>query len=178
MGIMRRMSLHRYFSYRCSAGWIRLLCLTGIIALLAGCSAKGPRYPEDFARYQRIDAAVESLRKAYTGKDVLGIHALMLPLERLERMEAEITRDFQQFQEISLDFSIDRIVINGDTIEVFVHWQGQWKRTPAETGFRERGQGVLRWVGVQSILLSNVDGDLPFGMATRHVEPSKDGSPG
>lgn len=173
MGIMRRMPSPRH-----SARWMSFLCLAGIIAVWAGCSAKGPRYPEDFARYKRIDAAVESLRKAYTSKDILGIHALMLPLEPLERMEAEITRDFQHFEEISLDFSIDRIVIDGETIEVFIHWQGQWRRTSADTGFRERGHGVLRWVGVQSILLSNMDGDLPFGMATRHTEPSKEGSPG
>lgn len=165
-------------SVRRDARWMRALCLLGILAFCAGCSSKGPRYPEDFERYQRIDAAVESLRKAYTGKDLLGIHALMLPLERLERMEAEITRDFEHFQEISLDFSIDRIIIDGETIEVFVHWQGQWKRNQADDGFRERGHGVLRWVGVKSILLSNMDGDLPFGMATRRTEPSKEGSPG
>jgi hypothetical protein len=158
--------------------YAKFLALAGLLVFVAACESKGPRYPEDFARYQRIDAAVESLRKAYTGKDLLGLHAMMLPLERLERMEAEITRDFEHFQEISLEFGIDRIVIDGESIEVFLHWQGQWKRNPADAGFRERGHGVLRWVGVKSILLSNVDGDLPFGMATRHVEPSKDGSPG
>jgi hypothetical protein len=165
-------------SVRRQTGRAGLLALACLAVVLAACSSKGPRYPEDFARYQRIDAAVESLRKAYAGKDLLGLHAMMLPLERLERMEAEITRDFEQFQEISLDFSIDRIVIDGETIEVFLHWQGQWKRTPADTGIRERGHGVLRWVGVKSILLSNVDGDLPFGMAIRHTEPQKGGSPG
>ena len=63
-------------------------------------------------------------------------------------------------------------VAEGETIDVYVHWQGQWTRTPAEAGVRERGHGMLRWEGVQSILLKGVEGDLPFGKAMRHTVPS------
>jgi hypothetical protein len=148
-----------------------LLCLCATGPFL-GCSSKGPQYPEDHARYRRIDAAVEELRNAYVQKNQSALESLMLPVDVLERMQLEIRRDFQEFQEIALDFAIDRIVIEGENIEVYVHWQGQWKRDPADLGLRDRGHGMLRWVGVQSILLKGVEGDLPFGMATRHTVPA------
>ena len=138
---------------------------------IVGCSSKEPRYPADHARLLRIDAAMETLRRAYVEKDLADIQAIMLPLDPLERLQSDISKDFQSFQEISLDFAVDRIIIEGDTIDVFVHWQGQWKRASADNPITERGHGMLRWVGIHSILLSNVDGDLPFGMALRHTEP-------
>ncbi|MGH7231093.1 MAG: hypothetical protein ACREJU_07010 [Nitrospiraceae bacterium] len=138
---------------------------------LLGCSSKGPQYPEDHARYRRIDAAMEELRQAYVRKDLSALQSVMLPVDSLERMQLDIKRDFDEFQEIVLDFAIDRIVIEGETIDVYVHWQGQWTRASADTVVRDRGHGMLRWVGVQSILLNGIDGDLPFGMATRHTVP-------
>ncbi|HJU04608.1 MAG TPA: hypothetical protein VJ692_05600 [Nitrospiraceae bacterium] len=152
-----------------STAMLLCLCLAGP---LWGCSSKGPQYPEDHARYRRIDAAVEELRNAYVKKNPSAVESLMLPVEALDRIQLEIKRDFQEFQEIALDFAIDRIVIEGENIDVYVHWQGQWKRDPADAGVRDRGHGMLRWVGVQSILLNGVDGDLPFGMATRHTVPA------
>lgn len=93
----------------------------------------------------------------------------MLPLDALERMQRDARHDFEGFQEIALDWTIERIVIDGDNIDVFVHWQGQWKRGPGDLGIRQRGHGRLQWVGVQSILLKGVEGDLPFGMAVRQA---------
>jgi hypothetical protein len=159
-----------------STPWLCLLCLCWAAAGVSACSHKGPQYPEEHARYRRIDAAVESLRQAYVHKNYSALESLMLPVESLERMGSDIKRDFEQFHEIQLDFAIDRIIIEGETIDVFVHWQGQWKRTIGETGVRDRGHGMLRWIGVQSILLSGVEGDLPFGMATRRpAQPSSAG---
>jgi hypothetical protein len=149
--------------------WALLLAVPFVV--FPACSSKGPRYPADHARFLRIDAAVESLRRAYSEKRLTDIQAIMLPLEPLERLLNDIGKDFQSFQDISLDFSIDRMVIEGDTIDVYVHWHGQWKRNGSESEIRERGHGMLRWVGIQSILLSSVEGDLPFGMALRHTEP-------
>ena len=151
---------------------VMLPILVGLFTLAGGCGSKGPQYPEEHARFRRIDAAVEALRKAYVGKDLSGVKALTLPIESLEQMESEVQRDFQEFHQIALDFSIDRIVIEGEQVDVFVHWQGQWKRAAGDAGVRERGHGMLRWTGVQSILLNGLDGDLPFGMANRHTVPS------
>lgn len=139
---------------------------------MTGCGAKGPQYPEDHARYVRLDQAIEALRKAYVKRDVTGMEAVMLPNEAADRLLYEAKKDFDEFREIALEFSIERVVIDGDRIDVFLHWQGQWKRDPGDAGFRDRGHGVLHWTGMQSILLSGVGGDVPFGMAMRRQTPS------
>jgi hypothetical protein len=139
----------------------------------AACSSKGPQYPEDHARYVRLDQAVEAFRNAYSRKDLSMIRSLMARNDALAGVESEIKKDFEQFGEISLDFSISRVVINGDDMDVFIHWQGQWRQSPNEPGIRDRGHGMLRWTGVQSILLNGAEGDLPFGMAGRHVVPPR-----
>ena len=149
---------------------VRNWALLGLALLLlhsVACGSKGPRYPQDHLRFTRIDAAVEELRSAYAAKNIGEIQNLLLPLDRLERLRQEIRLDFATFEEIDLNFSIDRIMIDGDDIDVFVHWEGQWRRSPTDMGIRERGHGMLRWAGVQSILLRDVEGDLPFGMASR-----------
>ncbi len=168
-------------SLRAVAAWSwLLLCLTGSAGLVLGCSSKDFRYPQDHARYQRVDAAVQELRRAYVAKDLSGIQAMMLPTLSLDRLERDISADFQSFQEILLDISIERIVIDGDSIDVYIHWQGQWKRTSGDAELRERGHGVLRWVGVKSIMLTGTEGDLPFGMITRQPAPTppRGGAPG
>ncbi|MBI5776045.1 MAG: hypothetical protein HY444_01540 [Nitrospirae bacterium] len=150
-----------------------LLCAAG---QTAGCSSKENRYPEDRARFVRIDKVVEELRDAYSRRDLADIQDLMLPHEALEKTANDIQQDFQTYQEIALEWTIDRIVIEGETIEVVVNWAGQWRKTPADTGTRERGQGVLRWAGKKTVLLDGLDGDLPFGMALRRAgEPPRTG---
>ncbi|MDE3018784.1 MAG: hypothetical protein KGI53_07170 [Nitrospirota bacterium] len=158
----RRLSLTR------SLGLVAML----LVAVSVGCSAKEARYPADYARYQRIDKAVEALSKAYVKKDASAFHALLLPSDRTDKMEAWAIKDFDTFQDITLDLAIERIVIDGDQIDVFVHWHGLWKREQEETEQRERGHGMLRWMGVQSILLAGYDGDIPFGISLRHKDSS------
>jgi len=159
-------------------------CLCWAVSQSLGCDIlkKEARYPADYARYQRIDAALETLQKAYVSKDQKTIDDLLLPLDELDRVEREVQRDFETYAGINLDFTVERIVIDGNTIEMYVHWQGQWRKTLTEDGIRERGHGMLRWVGVHSILLSSLEGDLPFGMAARQAtasvpEPPKPAAP-
>lgn len=155
---------------------MRLPRMPGIILLVAAvvttagtssCGHKDMLYPEEHQRYKRIDAAMETLRAAYETKDAAKLDSLFLPMDVLERLDREIKRDFEQFEEIALDWGIDRIMIQGDVIEVYLHWQGTWKRKAGDTGLRERGHGMLRWIGVHSILLSSVEGDVPFGISSR-----------
>ncbi len=148
-------------------GWMTTLLVAGLFWQSLACSSNEPRYPEDHARFLRIDAAVERLRTAYVEQNLAEIRDVMLPFDRLDQMSDDIEQDFETFDSIELDLSVDRIMLDSETIDVFVRWQGQWRRGPTDPGIRERGHGMLRWVGVQSILLKNVDGDLPFGMATR-----------
>ena len=56
-----------------------------------------------------------------------------------------------------------------DDIDVFVHWQGLWKKDADDPGLRQRGHTRLQWVGTKSILLRGVQGDSPFGMKARQT---------
>lgn len=146
-------------------------CLLGAAvlasALVSGCSSKEIRYPEDHARFKNIDRVVEELRTGYTRRDLSDIRNLMLPREVLEKAATDMQQDFQSYEEISLDWTIDRIVIEGETIDVVVNWAGIWRKTPADAGLRERGQGILKLTGDKTVMLNGLEGDLPFGMALR-----------
>lgn len=132
-----------------------------------GCSKKAPKYPEDHARFQRMVQAIKTLETAYVNKDASTFHGLLLPLEKLDLLEAEVQKDFATFSAIHLDLTIDRIGIDGDRISAFVSWQGDWQRTPQGPFTQARGHGVLLWSGNQVILLRGTEGDLPFGMTNR-----------
>lgn len=164
---------HSAFSIQRSAfavrPWRSLVCLALLAGPVLGCSTKEPRYPADHARYQKIDAAVTELQQSYAKRDLSAFRALLLPSGLLDRVEVDVAKDFDSFEEITLDLSIERIVIDGEAVDVFVHWQGKWKKKQDETGVLERGHGVLRFVGVQSILLKSVEGDVPFGMVARRA---------
>ena len=147
-----------------------LLALLGSIALIGvGCGGKTIQYPEDHERYLRIDRAVESLRQAYVRKDSSDLASLMIPIDQLERLREEAQGDFETFSAITLDFAVERIMIEGDDIDVFVHWQGLWKRNAEDSGLRQRGHSKLQWVGTQSILLRGIQGDSPFGVQARQA---------
>jgi len=147
-----------------------VLVLLGSLSLIGvGCSGKAIRYPEDHERYLRIDQAVESLRQAYVKKDSSDLASLMMPIDQLERLREEAQGDFETFSAITLDFAVERIMIEGADIDVFVHWQGLWKKDADDPGLRQRGHTRFQWVGTQSILLRGVQGDAPFGMKARQA---------
>jgi len=155
-----------------------LLALLGSTALIGvGCGGKTIQYPEDHERYLRIDRAVESLRQAYVKKDSSDLASLMIPIDQLERLREEAQGDFETFSAITLDFAVERIMIEGDDIDVFVHWQGLWKKDADDPGLRQRGHTRLQWVGTQSILLRGVQGDAPFGMKARQATTDSTRSP-
>ena len=154
-----------------------VLLLLGSISLIGvGCGGKSIQYPEDHERYLRIDRAVESLRQAYLKKDSSDLASLMMPIDQLARLREEAQSDFETFSAITLDFAVERIMIEGDGIDVFVHWQGLWKKDPDDPGLRQRGHTRLQWVGTQSILLRGVQGDAPFGMKARQTTTDSTGS--
>jgi len=145
---------------------LRVFLCVGCFLFLA-CSEVELKNPEEYARFERVVDAVNTLEQAYVKQDMEGIRNLLLPLDSLSHWQQEVQRDFQAYADISLDLVIDRVEIDGDLISVYVSWRGVWKRTNDGAGFLARGEGILHWNGTQVILLSGVEGDLPFGMADR-----------
>ena len=152
-----------------------VVLLSSIFLIGVGCSGKKIQYPNDHERYLRIDGAVESLRQAYVKKDSSDLASLMVPSDQLDRLREEAQGDFETFNAIMLDFAVERIMVEGDNIDVFVHWQGLWKKDAEDPGLRQRGHTRLQWVGTQSVLLRGVQGDSPFGMKARQatVDPPR-----
>ena len=148
-----------------------LLLFGSMLLIGVGCSGKANQYPEDHERYLRIDRAVESLRQAYVKKNSSDLASLMTPGDQLDRLREEAQGDFETFNSMVLDFAVERIMIEGDNVDVFVHWQGLWKKDADDPGLRQRGHTKLLWVGTKSILLRGVQGDAPFGMKARQVMP-------
>jgi hypothetical protein len=140
---------------------------------MGACGGKTIQYPDDHDRYRRIDKAVESLRQAYEKKDASKIASLMVPTDQIDRLQRDIDNDFESFASITLGFAIERIMIDGDDVDVYVHWQGLWRKTLDDPGLRQRGHTRLQWVGTLSILLRGVDGDSPFGMRVRQTMTDK-----
>ena len=150
--------------------------LVGILGLGAvACSTPSLVNPADAERVRKIDATVEQIRKAYADKDPRVFQSLFMPLESLRKMEAAIQRDFAFYEQISLDFTIDRVMVEGADVSVYFHWQGQWKAPDEEQPLRERGHAVFRMVGHQNLTLSAIDGDAPFGMSGRRIQGERQG---
>ena len=151
--------------------------ILSLLFLLPGCDGfhrffgdkpKSFQFPEDHARFERIVNAIETLRQAYEEKNFGELRELMLPLDVLQRLQVEIEKDFSAYAKINLEFTIERMAIKGGRAIVNVRWEGEWKKQTEElVGLAGQGHGVLIWSGKQVILLADVDGDLPFGMATR-----------
>ncbi|HJT21448.1 MAG TPA: hypothetical protein VJ746_13310 [Nitrospira sp.] len=146
---------------------VRTIAGVAVVLLMtaswAGCSSKVVQYPEDHERYLRIDKAVESLRQAYVKKDSSAMAALMMPVEQLERLQHDAETDFETFRSIALEFKTERIMIEGEDVDVYVHWQGVWKKDSDDPGIRQRGHSRLQWVGSKAVLLRGIQGDAPFG---------------
>ncbi|KPK26785.1 MAG: hypothetical protein AMK69_11520 [Nitrospira bacterium SG8_3] len=153
--------------------WAFLMTTLVLVSLAGtGCSKKEAKYPEDHARFQRVVQAIKTLETTYVNKDASAFHELLLPLEKLDLLEAQVRQDFAAFSTIHLDLTVDRIVIDGDHISAFVSWQGDWQRTPQEASAQASGHGILLWSGNQVILLRGTEGDLPFGITHRPNFPS------
>jgi hypothetical protein len=136
---------------------------------IIGCSKPNPVNPADAAQVRSIDATVERIRQSYVTKDAKTFQSLLMPLESLSRLGLEVERDFAIYDRINLDVGIDRVTIEGTDVAVYFHWQGLWQRKSDDQPIRERGHAIFRLVGHETLALSSVDGDAPFGMTSRRL---------
>ena len=101
------------------------------------------------------------------GKDASALAALMVPVDATDRLQQDAETDFENFHDIIMEFRVERIMIDNDDIDVYVHWSGAWKKDPEDPGMRYRGHSRFQWVGTTSILLVGMQGDVPFGAKGR-----------
>lgn len=155
-------------THKCSLFPVSFLAWLVVLTLVStGCSSKTIQYPEEHDRLLRLDQALESLRSAYQRQDRSAFRSLLLPLDQMEELQRQAEMDFETFHAITLEFKIERVMLEKEDIDVFVNWQGTWKKDADDAGMRQRGHARLQWAGTPSILLRAVEGDLPFGMKTK-----------
>ena len=112
------------------------LCLLTLV--VAGCPSKTIQYPVEHERLLRLDEALESLRSAYQRKDRTGFKSMLLPLEQMDELHRQVEADFETFDAITLEFKIERVLMEKDELDVLVNWQGTWKKDVNDSGLRLR----------------------------------------
>ena len=158
------MRMRRICSRVFCTGWVALLLFA-----VGACSSKAPQYPADHDRIRSIDQAVDALRHAYQAKNRSEFRSWMQPNDQLDALQQQVDEDFDTYSTISLEFKIERVMIEGDDIDVYLHWQGVWKSQADDAGMRQRGHARLQWTGAHSVKLQGMQGDLPFGVKAKQA---------
>lgn len=157
---------------RCLLSCVGWGLAVGLVVLGLGCQSDKQKYPEDHARYERIINAVEALRSAYEEHNTEAFGKLLLTTEGLQRLQSDVQKDFSAYSSISLTMTIERIYVRGERATVNIRWEGKWHPSSEEKPVTDQGHGVLIWNGIQTVLLEDVKGNVPFGMAARQAMSS------
>lgn len=136
-----------------------LVVLIGTFFAMAGCEHAPVKLTEDSKRLQQIDAFVENLRGVYEGKNLPAFSSLY-PGERADDLRT-ITAILDSANAPRLDFLIDRIVLQDETVRVSLHWELRWK-SDAAGQVKQRGNTLLRLTGKSDLRLQAIEGDNPF----------------
>ena len=158
--------------FRSIFSWVGWGLGVGLLLLGLGCQSDKQKYPEDHARFERIIKAVEALRSAYEGQNPDALGKLLLTSEGLQRLQSDVQGDVSAYSSISLTLTIERIYIRDERATVNIRWEGKWQPSSEETLVTDQGHGILIWSGTETVLLEDVDGNVPFGMAARQAMSS------
>lgn len=136
-----------------------IVALIGTLWAISGCEHAPVKPTDDSKRLQQIDAFVENLRGVYEGKNLQAFSSLY-PGER-----ADDLRSIAAFMDVSsapgLDFMIDRIVLQDETVRVSLHWELRWK-SDAAGPVKQRGNALFQLAGKSDLRLQAIGGDNPF----------------
>ena len=158
--------------FRFILSWVGWGLAVGLITLGLGCQSDKQKYPEDHARYERIINAVEALRSAYKDRNTDAFGKLLLTSEGLQRLQSDVQGDVSAYSSISLTMTIERIYVRDERATVNVRWEGKWQPSSEEKLVTDQGHGILIWHGTETVLLEEVGGNVPFGMAARQAMSS------
>lgn len=136
-----------------------IVVLIGAFFTISGCEHAPVKPTEDSKRLQQIDAFVENLRVVYESRNLPAFSALY-PGERADDLRT-ITALMDSSSAPRLDFVIDRIVLQDETVRVSLHWEHRW--TSDKTGsVKQRGNVLLQLTGKSDLRLQTIEGDNPF----------------
>jgi hypothetical protein len=138
---------------------IGFVALIGMLFAISGCEHAPVKPTEDANRLQKIDAFVENLRGVYEGRNLPAFSSLY-PRERADDLRT-ITAFLNSTSDPHLDFVMDRIVLQDETVRVSLHWELRWNSE--KTGsVKQRGNALFRLTGKSDLRLQTIEGDNPF----------------
>lgn len=141
----------------------RIILVSLIVVTITGCGGK-VILSGDAVRIRKINDFADELRGLYEQRDehVLDLFSPEYLAEARE-IRGAILQDMGRFSGISLSLFIDRIEINKNNANISIHWNGMWK--DAHKTYREGGSMVLLTSDGDSIRITGIKGDSPFGIS-------------
>jgi hypothetical protein len=133
--------------------------LAGCLVLVLGCEHAAIKPTEDSKRLQLIDAYIENLRVAFEGRNLQAFSSAYLA-DRSDDLKT-VSAFMDSASSPHLDILIDRIVLQGDAVQVSLHWELRW--TSERTGLvKQRGNALFELAGKGDLRLQAIEGDNPF----------------
>lgn len=149
------------------AAFIVLILITSVpVISLTGCGGKAI-LSEQAVKTRNIHDYVYKLKELYEQKD----NQITSTFSReylTKDVTAAIRQDFEKFDNISLKFFMDKIHFNRGQVNVTVHWNGVWK--DKDKTFLEGGSMLLQLQYEDTIIITGIKGDSPFGISQRLLE--------
>ena len=141
----------------------RFLLLSFILlAVLSACAKKQVVKPsEESIKAKNAIKDISEMQAAYEAKDIKGVlsHVSQDYTRGYAELDTSLRKDFDAYDNISIDLRVDRVEIEGDKVKVVSHWFGTWRDT-AGKDHKARGNAdfVFRETGA-SFQLVDVVGD-------------------
>lgn len=154
------MSSKRFFRF--------LLLSLVLLAALSACAKKQIVKPsEDSIKAKNAIKDVGEMRDAYEARDIKGVlsHVSQDYAKGYAELDTSLRKDFDAYDNISIDLRTDRVEIDGDKVKVVSHWFGKWRdKLGKDHQARGNADFVFRDTGA-SFQLVDVVGDSPFGIS-------------
>ncbi len=135
------------------------ILLIALLLLAASCEHPRVKPTEDSRRLDQIEAYLESLKQSFQDRNLASFSDLYVK-DRPDDLGV-IGRSLESIRTLQLDFAIDRIVLDGEQVQVFLHWELRWQ-APNGGPAMQRGNTLFHLSGRSELVLWSIEGDNPF----------------
>jgi hypothetical protein len=141
-------------------GPCRSLVFWMILAFLAGCSQPEIRETDDSKRIQQVDQFLKGLEGLIGARDTSSLRNAYPP-ERMREIEG-LDRVVRLIEAPRMELFLDWILMDGDQVEVALHWEYRWNRSDEDGVSVRRGNATFQLDGVDVLRIRSIRGDNPF----------------
>jgi len=148
--------------------FFRLGILFSLVVLLAaGCGGnKDVKPSEDSIKASGAVKTLNAMQASYDARDMAGVLKLVSQDYKggYSELETSLRKDIEEFPQVSLNTTIERVELEGDQVKVVFHWFGKWSGKNGQ-GHEARGNSIFVFKATGSTMsLDSVIGDSPFGV--------------